>query len=99
MTVFIGVAFLSQHYFVEWLSEEAFPGAKVILWAHNGHVAADAGDMGGWLRKRFGNTYYAVGTAYRRGQIRAYGVEGNQNKGFGAWPVASAPEGSGDAIL
>jgi len=84
---------------VELLSQEAFPGAKIILWAHNGHVAADAGAMGGWLRKRFGNTYYAVGTAYRRGQIRAYGVEGNQNKGFGAWPVASAPEGSGDAIL
>ena len=55
--------------------------------------------MGGWLRKRFGEAYYVAGTAYRRGEIWAYGVEGNQNRGMGAWPVAAAPEGSGDAVL
>ena len=84
---------------VEWLADEKYPGQKLILWAHNGHVASDGDQMGGWLRKRFGEAYYVVGTAYRWGEIWAYGVEGNQNRGFGAWPVAPAPEGSGDAVL
>jgi len=84
---------------VEWLADEKYPGQKLILWAHNGHVVSDGDQMGGWLRKRFGAAYYAVGTAYRRGEIWAYGVEGNQNRGIGAWPVAPAPEGSGDAVL
>ncbi len=84
---------------VEWLADEAFQGEKIILWAHNGHVWADKDSMGDWLRKRFGSAYYVVGTAYRRGVVSGLGVEGNQNKGFGAWPVTPAPEGSGDAIL
>ncbi|HEY1494159.1 MAG TPA: erythromycin esterase family protein [Candidatus Solibacter sp.] len=84
---------------VEWLADEAFPAEKIVLWAHNGHVWADKAVMGDWLRKRFGSAYYVVGTAYRRGEVSGFGVEGNQNKGFGAWPVVPAPEGSGDAIL
>src|SRR5579871_1260462 len=84
---------------VEWLADEKYHGQKLILWAHNGHVASDGDQMGGWLRKRFGDAYYVVGTAYRRGEIWAYGVEGSQTRGFGAWPVAPAPEGSGDAVL
>jgi len=84
---------------VEWLADEVFPGEKIILWAHNGHVWSDAEDMGGWLRRRFGSAYYVVGTAFRRGEVYSYGVEGNQNKGAAAWPVVPAPEGSGDAVL
>uniref|UniRef100_Q027C9 Erythromycin esterase n=1 Tax=Solibacter usitatus (strain Ellin6076) TaxID=234267 RepID=Q027C9_SOLUE len=84
---------------VEWLADEAFPGEKIILWAHNGHLWSNAEDMGGWLRERFGSAYYVVGTAFRGGQVSGYGVEGNQNKDKGSWPVAPAPEGSGDAIL
>lgn len=84
---------------VEWLADEKYPGQKLILWAHNSHVASDGDQMGGWLRKRFGEAYYVVGTAYRQGEIWAYGIEGNLNRGYGAWPVAPAPEGSGDAVL
>jgi len=31
---------------VEWLADEAFPGEKTILGAHNCHVGADASDTG-----------------------------------------------------
>jgi erythromycin esterase len=88
---------------VEWLADEAHPGEKIIVWAHNMHVAAD-GDtgyprLGGWLRRRFGRQFYSVGFAFRRGDVWATGVEDGHSKGEDAWPVPPSPEGSGDAIL
>jgi erythromycin esterase len=89
---------------VEWLADEVHPGEKIVLWAHNGHVGFDPGNgqekrMGAWLRERFGKDLYVVGFAFRKGEVRAVGLENGVNKGVGVWPVQSSPEGSGDAIL
>jgi erythromycin esterase len=87
---------------VEWLADEVHPGEKIIVWAHNAHVAMDNGafeKMGGWLRQRFGRQYYTVGFAFRRGEVWAMGTEDGRSRGDGAWPLAASPEGSGDAIL
>jgi erythromycin esterase len=86
----------------EWLADEAYPNQKIVLWAHNGHVASDPGGdrkMGGWLRERFGKDLYVVGFAFRRGEVQAFGLENGASKGYSVWPVQASPEGSGDAIL
>ncbi|MGI8843822.1 MAG: erythromycin esterase family protein [Gemmatimonadaceae bacterium] len=46
-------------------------GARVIAWAHNGHVRADPYTMGFFLRERLGGAYYAVGLGFDRGGFRA----------------------------
>jgi erythromycin esterase len=55
---------------------QAPKGAKVVLWAHNGHVARRTGAMGEALERRFGGEMVVVGftchegtyTAVRRGK-------------------------------
>jgi erythromycin esterase-like protein len=55
---------------VEWILEQN-PGAKIILWAHNGHVSRTAGAMGSHLAERFGDAYLPVAFAARRGEYYA----------------------------
>jgi erythromycin esterase-like protein len=87
---------------VAWLASEAYPNEKIVLWAHNSHVAFGAGDgkpMGAWVRQRYGKQYYAVGFGFRRGQLRAIGSRGGQYTGMAVQIAPESPEGSGDAIL
>lgn len=67
---------------VEWLTKVAYPGKKVILWAHNDHLAKntsqirtlengtwinDFTSMGELLNKRLGNKEYVMGLYMNRG--------------------------------
>jgi hypothetical protein len=85
------------------LIDTAYPKAKVILWTDNGH--ARFGDemagkgMGEWLRERYGRNFYVAGFAFRRGEVRAVGVDNGDSRGLGMWTVPPSPEGSGDAVL
>ena len=85
------------------LIDTTYPKAKVILWTDNGH--ARFGDemadkaMGEWLRERYGRSFYVAGFAFRRGEVRAVGVDNGDSKGLGMWTVPPSPEGSGDAVL
>ena len=61
---------------VKWLVDEAFPGQKIVLWAHNGHVSAGnyggpGKPMGEYLREMFGSRMVVLGFASDHGQIRA----------------------------
>lgn len=85
------------------LLDTTYLTAKVILWTDNGHARfgdemADKG-MGEWLRERYGRNFYAAGFAFRRGEVRAVGVDNGDSKGLGMWSVPPSPEGSGDAVL
>lgn len=87
---------------LKWLAEQAYPGEKIVLWAHNGHVrfGSEVGgkSMGAWLREYFGRNLYVVGFAFRRGQLRAEAIT-NGRPHLGTQTVPPAPEGSGAAIL
>lgn len=67
---------------VEWLTKVAYPGKKVIFWAHNDHLAKntsqirtlengtwinDFTSMGELLNKRLGNKEYVMGLYMNRG--------------------------------
>jgi erythromycin esterase-like protein len=85
------------------LIDTTYPKAKVILWTDNSHARfgdemADKG-MGEWLRERYGRSFYVTGFAFRRGEVRAVGVDNGDSKGLAMWTVPPSPEGSGDAVL
>jgi erythromycin esterase-like protein len=81
---------------VEWIAEQN-PDAKIILWAHNGHVQYAAGydPMGEYLHKKFGKQLVTFGFSFNEGAFRA--VE--SGKSLHDFEVGPAPEGSLDHAL
>ena len=57
---------------VEWLANVAHPGEKLVLWAHNYHVAVNAmGQMGHYLRERFRDDMVVFGFGFHKGWFNA----------------------------
>ncbi len=56
---------------VDWILAHRPPGTKVVLWAHNGHVAKRLGAMGGFLKQRHGADMVVVGFAFHEGRYTA----------------------------
>jgi erythromycin esterase len=58
-----------------WLLEQAGPGARIVLWAHNYHVQKDAGydpnTMGAALDRQLGAQMMVVGFAFGQGACTA----------------------------
>lgn len=59
-----------------WLHDEGGPGSKIVLWAHNGHVANDpdyafGGSMGRHLRRHYSDDMVIVGFDFYQGGFRA----------------------------
>jgi erythromycin esterase len=56
----------------------AEPDAKVVVWAHNGHIMKGAYSgggvpaMGSHLAREFGEEYYALGVLFGEGEFRAH---------------------------
>ncbi len=88
---------------VRWLTTQKYPGQKIVLWAHDGHVGAfTAGhrSMGSYLRETYGSKLYALGFAFDSGEIRAVKMTGGRMSGRAVpLPVSPAPAGTGDAVL
>ena len=82
---------------IKWILDNN-PGAKIVLWAHNGHVsAASAGSyepMGASLRKTFGNQMVVFGFAFNQGSFQAVEESKRVLRDF---TVPPAPVGSLDA--
>jgi erythromycin esterase len=88
---------------VAWLAREVYPGQKIVLWAHNGHVAKvddpenQWRSMGSRLRETFGREMYVLGFAIHTGTVRAFGS--GPSSGMGTYEMPPAPAGSGTAVL
>jgi hypothetical protein len=65
---------------VEWIDEHAVgPSPKLIIWAHDGHIAndttygsQDGRNMGGELRTHHQDRYLPIGTTLYQGTFRVY---------------------------
>lgn len=68
---------------VGWLLDQAGPGAKMIVWAHNGHIGTvpygnnappvpPIKSMGMYLRERYGKALWTCGFACSTGTFNAY---------------------------
>jgi erythromycin esterase-like protein len=85
---------------IKWIADEN-PGAKIVVWAHNGHVSntgyGTTAAMGSYLRKMFGSELVNFGFAFNQGSFQA--VE--PGKGLHSFTVAlaSATDGTLDLAL
>jgi len=62
-----------------WLLDY-FDGKKVVIWAHNGHIANDPKYIGlGYnLNRKMANNYATIGFLFSKGTFTARGMEGDQ---------------------
>jgi len=80
---------------VKWILDHS-PGAKIVLWAHNGHVMTSGGaSMGAALRRVYGEKMVVFGFAFNQGGFQAI----SQQRGLKDFSVPPAPAGSLDATL
>jgi erythromycin esterase-like protein len=83
---------------VKWILDRS-PGAKIVLWAHNGHVAVGGyrgfEPMGRFLRDAYGKDMVVFGFAFNQGSFQAM----EQGKGLREFTVPPAPAESLDAAL
>jgi len=59
----------------QWILEQN-PGAKAVLWAHNGHVYKGPYAQGSYLAQRYGKDYIVLGFAFHQGRYNAVGPRG-----------------------
>ena len=86
---------------VKWILDQN-PNAKIVLWAHNGHVATQTVSykpMGAFLREMYGAQMVVLGFAFNRGSFQAVGQENGRNTSLQPHTVGPADSGSFDAIL
>jgi erythromycin esterase len=79
---------------VEWILDQN-PGAKIVMWAHNGHVARQAFAMGAYLNKKFGKDHLPIGFATAKGEYQAIGPKGGLSK----HPLKAPPADSFEAAF
>jgi erythromycin esterase-like protein len=85
---------------IKWILDQS-PNEKIVLWAHNGHVAASGFGSGGFepmgstLRSFYGSEMVVFGFAFNQGSFQAMG----RPSGLSTFTVAPAPAGSLDATL
>jgi erythromycin esterase len=67
-------AFMAEN--AQWLLDQAGQGARMMLWAHNGHVSRLPGAMGDVLERVYGDDYVNLGFLFGRGDFNAVGSNG-----------------------
>jgi erythromycin esterase len=85
---------------VKWILEEN-PNAKIVLWAHNGHVATQNSykPMGAFLREMYGSQMVVLGFAFNRGSFQAIGRANGRSTSLQQHTVGPADADSFDATL
>lgn len=88
---------------VAWLLERAGPNAKIMLWAHNAHIAAQTSasmqSMGAYLRERYGHTLVLFGFDFFCGSFNAiqFDSEAGQYHGLRIHQAPPPPSDSYEA--
>lgn len=89
---------------IEWILKHEGPEAKMVAWAHNGHVTTNREQntgnqpMGSYLRQVLGKEMVVFGFAFNQGSFQAMDG-GDEGKGVHPFTVGPAPEGSLDSTL
>ena len=61
---------------VDWILQQAPPGSKIVLWAHNYHVSRRPDSMGGALEQTHPKDMVVLGFAFNQGKYTARGDAG-----------------------
>lgn len=81
----------------KWIMDNMEPETKIVLWAHNGHVAKrEAGwkPMGAHLNKMYGNKMIVFGFGFNKGEYTAVG-----QKGLGVYSTSLPEPGSFEWLM
>jgi erythromycin esterase len=84
---------------IRWILDHEGPDAKLVAWAHNGHVATQTSWMGSHLRRMFGSEMVVFGFAFNQGGFQAMEMPFPSATGLRSFNVDPAPEGSLDVML
>ncbi len=88
---------------VTWILDQAGPDAKIVLWAHNGHVGMSGDEdfqtMGDHLRQQYGNQMVVFGFLFYQGSFHACGTANVQTLGVGVFQVGAPPTNSYESFL
>jgi erythromycin esterase len=60
---------------IMYLLNQEKPDAKVVVWAHNGHISKESGEMGGYLTNILRNEYYAIGFEFYSGSFQTKNMD------------------------
>lgn len=85
---------------VKWILEHEGADSKIVLWAHNAHVATKSGQltwMGAHLREMFGPKMVVFGFSFNQGSFQSIDV--SDNRGLHTFTVKPAIEDSFDRML
>lgn len=79
-----------------WLLDY-FEGKKIVLWAHNMHIANDpnynrSGSLGYHLNNKMEYKYVTIGFLFSKGTFTAVGMQGDQYTGFKAQVIEVDPK-------
>lgn len=84
---------------ITWIRDQAGPNAKIVLWAHNGHINSVPPWMGGYLRTSFGADYVNLGFAFGRGTFTAVTQTGTTLGLLSTWSASLIPKSSIEAAF
>lgn len=76
---------------VDWILEHSPPEAKIVLWAHNGHVSRRPRQMGRYLADRHGAEMVVFAFAFHEGRYTARG-----SSGLGTYTTSASEVGSAE---
>jgi erythromycin esterase len=79
---------------IQWIAAHQPPGSKMVLWAHNGHVAREPNWMGAHLAARYGDAMRVIGFALGDGAFTAVGP-----RGLSAYPAAPPEPGTLEEVF
>jgi len=79
---------------VEWIAAHQPPGTKMVLWAHNGHVARQPNWMGAHLAARYGDAMRVIGFSLGEGTYTAVGP-----RGLSSYDAAPPEDGSLEQVF
>ena len=91
---------------IRWIFDHEGSGTKMVIWAHNGHVATNT-TMGKNLRKMFGSDMFVFGFAFNQGSFQATEAPLSYNqfflfpseKGVHPFTIPPFPDVTLDAML
>ena len=88
---------------VKWILDEN-PSAKIVLWAHNGHIRKDKDgfeykSMGEYLDKMYGKQMIAIGFATAEGTYTAVQRDGKKFIGLDSANTLLTKEGSYESFF
>jgi erythromycin esterase len=56
---------------IEWILDHEGKDSKMLIWAHNRHISKHDMWMGRYLKKKYGDEYYAIGFDFNKGTFKA----------------------------